>query len=78
MERKYTKQDVIELLEEIRYEQKKIYDDNTFEDYGQLINDSGEEELLDAIEVISNKIDELNELDIDDIDLWYIKVEEIE
>lgn len=55
--------DIIEVLEEILNKQQNIYDSHTFEDYGQLINNSGEMEVLDVINVVKDKIRELGDGD---------------
>lgn len=53
----------IELLEGILDDQQTIYDNHTFEDYGQLINNSGEMEVLDVINVVKDKIRDLEQED---------------
>lgn len=58
-------QKVIEMLEELRDNAQQVYDSKTVEDYGQLINQSGEMEVLEVIQLIKDKLEDLKDLDQD-------------
>lgn len=61
----YTKEKVIEILEEVMEDSQRIHDNKSFEDYGQIINQCGQMEVLEVIGVIRDKLNEIKEDEVD-------------
>lgn len=53
--------EIIEVLEDLKNSAEQIHKNKSFDDLGQIINKSGEMEVLEIIGLINDKIEELKD-----------------